>query len=54
MKFFFFCILKVTEDFGTDQNPHPDPLVIGTDPPIRICIKMSRIRNAKNNIRSAV
>ncbi len=24
----FFCILKVTEDFG----PDPDPLVRGTDP----------------------
>jgi hypothetical protein len=35
------CILKVTEDFGTD----PDPLVKGRDPRIRICIKMSRIRN---------
>ncbi len=25
-----FCTLKVTEDFGPD--PHPDPLVRGTDP----------------------
>jgi hypothetical protein len=24
----FFCILKVTDDFGTDT--HPDPLVRGT------------------------
>ncbi len=40
-----FCILKVTEDFGTDPNPHPDPLVRGTDKRIRICTKMSRIRN---------
>jgi hypothetical protein len=41
----FFCILKVTEDFGTD----PDPLVRGTDQRkrnrIRIRTKMSRIRN---------
>ncbi len=41
------CILKVTEDFGTD--PYPDPLVRGTDPRIRIRIqihtKMSRIGN---------
>jgi hypothetical protein len=28
----FFCILKVTEDFGSD----PDPLVGDTDPRIRI------------------
>jgi hypothetical protein len=27
MKNIFVCILKVTEDFGTDPNPHPDPLV---------------------------
>ncbi len=33
-----FCILKVTEDFGTDPDPHPDPLVRGTDPRIRIRI----------------
>ncbi len=40
-------ILNVTEDFCTD----PDPLVRGTDPRIKICMrsqirtKMSRIRN---------
>jgi hypothetical protein len=33
----FVCILKVTGDFGTD--PHPDPLVGGTDPRIRISTK---------------
>jgi hypothetical protein len=33
--FFFFCILKVTED--------PDPLVRSTDPGIQIRTKMSRI-----------
>jgi hypothetical protein len=38
-----FCILKVTEDFGTD--PHPDLLVRGTDPRIRIGTKMLRIWN---------
>jgi hypothetical protein len=27
----FLCILKVTEDFGTDPYPQPDPLVRGTD-----------------------
>jgi hypothetical protein len=21
----FFCILRVTEDFGKDLDPHPDP-----------------------------
>jgi hypothetical protein len=26
----FFCILKFTEDSGTDPNPLPDPLVRGT------------------------
>ncbi len=51
----FFCILKVTEDFGIDPDmgpfpdPHPDPLVRGTDPRIRIRfrirIRMLRIRN---------
>jgi hypothetical protein len=43
MKNRFFCILKVSEDFGTD------PFVRGTDPRIQILIrirtKMSRIRN---------
>jgi hypothetical protein len=39
----FFCILKYTEDLGTD--PHPDPLVRGADPRIRIRTKMSQIRN---------
>jgi hypothetical protein len=34
----FFCILKVSEDFGTD--PHQDPLVRGTDPRIRIRIRI--------------
>ncbi len=34
----FFCILKVTEDFGTD--PHP----------VRIRTKMSRIRNTGENL----
>ncbi len=49
-----FCILKVTEDFGTDPDPHPDPLIRGTDPRIRIQIrtKMSRIRNTEKNIGS--
>jgi hypothetical protein len=37
-KNFFFCILKVTEDFCTDPHPHPDTLVRGTDPRIRIRI----------------
>jgi hypothetical protein len=32
MKKFIFCMLKVTEDFGADPDPHPDPLVRGTDP----------------------
>ncbi len=36
MKKVFFCILKVTEDFGMDSNP--DPLVIGMHPRIRIRI----------------
>jgi hypothetical protein len=35
---FFFCILKVTDDFGTD--PHPDPFVRGTDSRIRIGIRI--------------
>ncbi len=43
------CILKVTEDFGTD----PDPLVRGTDPRIqiriRILTKMSGIQNSGAN-----
>jgi hypothetical protein len=43
----FFCILKVTEDFGTDPHQHPDPLVRDTDPRIRIRIKMPRIREKK-------
>jgi hypothetical protein len=45
MKKYIFCILKVTEDFGTD--PHPDPFFSGMDPRICIlnCTKMSRIRN---------
>ncbi len=33
----YFCILIVTEDFGTD----PDPLISGTDPRIRIRTKIS-------------
>ena len=41
----FFCILKVPDDFGTDPDPDPNPLVGGTDPGIRIRTKMSRIRN---------
>jgi hypothetical protein len=49
MKPEIFCIPKVTEDFGTDPHPHPDPFVRSTDPRIRIDIwirtKMSRIRN---------
>ncbi len=38
---------KVTEDFGTDPHPEPDPLVRGSDPRIRIriCTKMSQIWN---------
>jgi hypothetical protein len=46
-----FWILKVTEEFGMDPVPQPDPLVRDTDPRIRIRIririrtKMSRIRN---------
>jgi hypothetical protein len=40
-KIYFFAFF--TEDFGT--NPHPEPLVRGTDPRIRIRTKMSRIRN---------
>jgi hypothetical protein len=43
MKKLIFFHHKVTEDFGKD--PHPDPLVRGTDPRIRIRTKMSRIRN---------
>ncbi len=33
--------LKVSEDFGTDPDPHPYPLVRGTDPkdPIRLRIR---------------
>jgi hypothetical protein len=42
--------IEVTEDFGTD--PRPDPLVRGTDPririPVRIPTKISRIRNTGN------
>ena len=35
----FFCkILEVFEDFSTD--PHPDPLIRGTDPIIRIHIRI--------------
>jgi hypothetical protein len=34
MKKLIFCILKITEDFGTD--PHLDPLVRRKDPRIRI------------------
>jgi hypothetical protein len=55
----FFYILKVTEDFGTDPHPHPnpdphvDPFFRGTDPWIRIRIrirtKMSRIQNTGSN-----
>jgi hypothetical protein len=49
MENLIFCILIATEDFGMD--PHPNPLVIGTDPRIQIRIriytKMSRIRNTK-------
>jgi hypothetical protein len=38
---FLLCILKVTE-----ESSHPDPLVRGTDPRIRIRTKMSpRIPN---------
>jgi hypothetical protein len=45
MKKIIFSILKVTEDMCTD--PHPDPLVRGTDPRIRIRVrtKISLIRN---------
>ncbi len=32
MKKIDFCILKVTEDFGTFPDSHLDPLVRGTDP----------------------
>jgi hypothetical protein len=38
---YVFCILKVTEDFGTDPDLYPDPFVSGIDPRIRIC---NRIR----------
>jgi hypothetical protein len=38
MKKWIFCILKVTEDFGTD--PDAVPLVKGTDPMIRIRIRI--------------
>jgi hypothetical protein len=31
---------KVTEYFGTDPDPHPDPLVRGTDLKIRIRIRI--------------
>jgi hypothetical protein len=44
----FFYILKVTEDFGTDPDPHPDPIVRGTDPDPRIRTKISRIRNIRS------
>jgi hypothetical protein len=37
MKKLIYCIIKVTEDFGTD--PHPDPLNRGTDRRIRIRIR---------------
>ena len=47
MKNRFFYILKVTEDFGTDPDPHPDPIVRGTDPDPRIRNKISRIRNTE-------
>jgi hypothetical protein len=49
MKIDFLCILKVTEDFDTDPDPHPDPLVRGTDPRIRIRTKKSRIRNTSED-----
>ena len=50
-KLILFCILKVTDDVGTDPHPdpNPDPLVRGTDPRIRFRIRirtnMSRIQN---------
>ena len=47
MKKRFLCIFKVTEDFGTD--PHPDLLVRGRVPRIRILTNMSRIRNTALN-----
>jgi hypothetical protein len=41
MKKYIFYILKVTEDFGfgRDPDPHPNLLVRGTDPRIRIRTK---------------
>jgi hypothetical protein len=30
--FFFFCMLKVTEDFGADSDPHQNPYRNVTDP----------------------
>jgi hypothetical protein len=32
MKKLIFCILKVTEEFGTDPHPHPDPYQNVADP----------------------
>jgi hypothetical protein len=51
-----FCILKVTEDNGTDLHPDPVPVVRGTDPRIQIHIrirtKMSRIRSTATHYES--
>ncbi len=50
-----FCILKVTDEFGTDPHPDPQPdphpLDRYTDPRTRSRTKMWRIRNAdKQNL----
>jgi hypothetical protein len=42
----FFCILKVTEDIG--KVPHPDPLVRGTDPRIRIRIRTKKVTDPEH------
>jgi hypothetical protein len=42
---FFVTVLKVNDEKEQDLDPHPDPLVRGMDPQIRIHTKMSWIRN---------
>ncbi len=46
----FICILKVTYKKEEDPEQDPDPLVRGTDPPIRISTKKVGIRNTASNI----